>query len=263
MLRTASTPALLCLALTATALVSPTAAEAQTGDRIARVRTERAFELRPSSACLRLSTMQIGSNAQKAMRSGAQNHNSSRSNRTQPMARPDLITDDDDGDGFPDVFRQARIRMVAPGDAGRRGAARAGPEVWLEIGASDDEAISGLADATTFRVTRASRGNPLHTEAARETSSPLFERSAAGSDDGGGAGPTRVWSWALVAVGGGADADDDGYGDALEGATLHVTEAGGRFHVDLELAAGDPRGRAERLGSPSFRIGGRSVGGGR
>ncbi|PWN05736.1 hypothetical protein [Rhodohalobacter mucosus] len=48
------------------------------------------YDMQPGSYCVSLSTMKISTNSQKGMRSGAQNHNSSRSNRTSAIANPDL-----------------------------------------------------------------------------------------------------------------------------------------------------------------------------
>jgi len=281
--RSATLPTLL-LGLGGLVLAAPTSVEAQLAARAQQAPANRAFALTPHSACLHLSTMQISTNSQQGMRSGAQNHNSSRSNRTsavavqgntgvgggstgvttraqnhnssrsnrtQPMASPTLVTGDDDGDGFPDMFRSARIRIVEP--SGRSAGAAAGPEVQLEIRDpdSDGDAIPDLAAATTFRVTRGQSGNPLHVEAATESQSPLFERAGAGDD-----GPLRVWTYALVPVAGGGDYDQDGYGDvALRGATVQVSERDGRFHVDLQLAAsGSGTDRAGLLESPTFSI---------
>ncbi len=256
----------LCLALGSLALALPTAAEAQVAARTVQARADRSFTLTPQSACLRLSTMQISTNSQQGMRSGAQNHNSSRSNRTEPMARPSLVTDDVDGDGFPDMFRGARIR-IAERPRGARSAASAGvtqgPEIRLEIGDpdSDDDTISDLVNATTFRVTTGqteARGNPGHIEAATEAVSPLFEGAAAPDD-----APIRTWTYALVPSAIDPDSDQDGYGDALVGATVQVSTVGGRFHVDLQLAesAADASrtGTSTLLEAPSFSISKRSA----
>ena len=277
-----TTVAAICLGVGSLTLALPTSVEAQVAQRASPVQAAPAFTLIPQSACLRLSTMQISTNSQQGMRSGAQNHNSSRSNRTnairagvsgdatgsgvttrtQPMPRPDLITDDVDGDGFPDMFRSARIRIVEPAARGRVAAGAAGatgPVVQLEIGDpdSDDDGISDLVDATTFRVVeRASgeRGSPLHQEAATEVESPLYEQSAATDD-----GPTRTWTYALVPAGG-PDLDGDGWGDVLSGASVHVHERGGRFHVDLALAPSESRAdMAGLLEAPSFSISKRSA----
>ena len=288
-----TTVAAICLGLGSLTLARPTPVEAQVAQRASPVQAAPAFTLMPQSACLHLSTMQISTNSQQGMRSDAQNHNSSRSNRsnairadvssgatgtgvtirpqnhnssrsnrTQPMPRPDLITDDVDGDGFPDVLSSARIRIVESAAGGRVAAGPAGatgPVVQLEIWNpdSDDDGISDLVDATTFRVverTSERTGNPLHEEAASEIESPLFEGSAATDD-----GPTRTWTYALVPAGG-PDLDGDGWGDALSGASVHVHERGGRFHVDLELAASESRADVAGLfEAPAFSISKRSA----
>jgi hypothetical protein len=53
------------------------------------------FQLQPSSYCVDLS-----SNSQQGMRMDAQNHNSSRSNKTEGVSNPDL-----DDDGFPEIMK--------------------------------------------------------------------------------------------------------------------------------------------------------------
>jgi hypothetical protein len=274
----------------------PASADAQTASRAARVAPERVapepvFALAPRSACLQLSTMQIGSNAQMGMRSSAQNHNSSRSNRTttmregidvgaaggggggagsgaalraqnhnssrsnrtEPIARPDITTEDGDGDGFPDIFGGAHLRIS-------RSTARSagGADLRLDLAGPEGRAVSELVDATTFRVTRAgegARGNPLHQEAGTVVQNPLYERGVAGPD-----APIREWTYALVPLAGDPDSDEDGYGDALAGATVRISEAGGFFHVDLELAASSGRSGAQPLEAASFTIAGGSGG---
>jgi hypothetical protein len=64
------------------------------------------FHLQPSSYCVELSTMKISTNSQQGMRSGAQNHNSSRSNKTEGVSNPDL-----DGDGFPEIMKSASFSI--------------------------------------------------------------------------------------------------------------------------------------------------------
>lgn len=231
--------------------------------------------------------MQIGTNAQMGMRSGAQNHNSSRSNRTstirgsagagstgggatgsdatllaqnhnssrsnrtQPVSQPDVVTDDGDGDGFPDMWRGARLRIA---DAGAR--TRGGADIRLELAGPEGRALSDLVDATTFRVTRAAdgaRGNPLHQESGNVAQNPLFERGVAGPD-----APIREWTYAVLPMAGDPDSDEDGYGDALAGATLRISEAAGFFHVDLELPAASTRSGSRALEAASFTIAGGS-----
>ena len=63
--------------------------------------TVQRYSLQPSSYC-----MQLGTNSQQGMRSDAQSHNSSRSNRTEGVANPDL-----DGDGFPEIMNNASFSM--------------------------------------------------------------------------------------------------------------------------------------------------------
>jgi hypothetical protein len=257
-------------------------AGAQIASRAAPVAPDHLFALAPRSACVHLS-MQMGSNAQMAMRSGAQNHNSSRSNRrstlrsaagtsttgdgatgggatlraqnhnssrsnrVEPIARPDIVTGDGDGNGFPDLWSGARLRV-----AGSRARATGSADIRLELRSPDGRTVSDLVDATTFRVTRAAdgaRGNPLHEESGTVAENPLFERGAAGPD-----APLREWTYTLVPVAGDPDSDEDGYGDALAGATVRISEAGGFFHVDLELPPTPGRSGSQPLEAASFTI---------
>lgn len=279
-LPTAST-LVLFLGLGSSTAVLPSPAAAQLATRTADVRQEHVFTLVPQAACVRLSTMQIGSNAQVGMRSGARNHNSSRSNRTSgvrladgvgsvgtgavlraqnhnssrsnrgavPMARPALASGDDDDDGFPDLWANARIHVSEAAARGR------GAEVHLRFGRGADAVLSDLIQATTFGVDPVSaeqRGNPLHEESGSTGQSALYEteRGIASETE-----PLRTWTWALVPRAGDPDSDEDGYGDALDGAVLRVSRLGGRFHVALELAgAEDQRAAVELLGTQSFTI---------
>lgn len=60
------------------------------------------FHLQPTSYCVDLAT----ADSQPGMRTDAQSHNSSRSNRTEGVAKPDL-----DGDGFPDLMKSASFSI--------------------------------------------------------------------------------------------------------------------------------------------------------
>jgi hypothetical protein len=60
------------------------------------------FDLQPTSYCVDLAT----ADSQPGMRMDAQSHNSSRSNRTEGVANPDL-----DGDGFPDLMKSASFSI--------------------------------------------------------------------------------------------------------------------------------------------------------
>lgn len=278
--------------LAASAVVVPSSAHAQIAARVANTPSAPSFTLVPRAACLHLSTMQISTNSQQAMRSGAQNHNSSRSNRTsairvdaggggdgsgvttraqnhnssrsnrtEPMPRPDIVTDDADGDGFPDMLEDAALRIVGASDRTARSVGGSNSTLRLEIGDpdADDDAISDLVDATTFRVVeggRGERGSPLHEASTSAGESPLFEGSASPGD-----GPIRTWTYALVPAAGGTDLDGDGWEDVLTGATVHITERSGRFHVDLELAETGARAGSRELidAPPSFSVGTRSA----
>jgi hypothetical protein len=138
------------------------------------------YEMQPRSYCVSLSTMQISTNSQKAMRSGAQNHNSSRSNRTGAVTSPDL-----DGGGS-NVASDSTMASMVYDPTNLR------PD-------TDQNGFPEIMKSASFSISKRSARTG-------RSQSPIYEGDT-------NAGSSAIYRSEDALAAGGGDLDGDGYGD--------------------------------------------------
>lgn len=235
------------------------------------------YDIRPVSYCVSLSTMQISTNSQKAMRSGAQSHNSSRSNRTEGIANPDLDTGDIDSDSDSTMItaidaqshnssRSNRTEGVAnpdldTGDTSGQESARAIPPAIHGIAVDDPTNLKPDTDQNGFpeimksasisiskRSARTGRSqSPIYEGETTNGTNPLYQsrdEAAVNDEDSDDDGIDDADSILFVLEIDPIDPDDDGDGfeDAFESATYSISEVKKEIET-MEWMEGDADSR--------------------
>lgn len=250
------------------------------------------YNLQPSSYC-----MEVGSpDAQQGMRSDAQNHNSSRSNRTSGVANPDL-----DGDGFPDMMKSASFSISKR--SARTGRNPSGDEDMdsdgdgihfdMEIDPidpdDDGDGISDAIESATYSISKRSARTGRSASTDNNESESMewdgnAEKQMASDDDPCGPGvwarttggnanctpensdqenpvseakpPNNVHQWTY-------NLNSLANGQDMPGGTLTVLFTGGEWHFDVQVDHVDPDddgdGFGDLLQNSSFSISKRSA----